>query len=101
MPSAHLSPDRRGTGTIEEIVAILRNEGLIDEATQQKLLVKHASEREKKHTNGVLEGLEWSGDLRVRHEAFWFRWRRDGRPRAGQPLPPRSLSCFSKPICAR
>ena len=72
MPSAHLSPDRRGTGTIEEIVAILRNEGLIDEATQQKLLVKHASEREKKHTNGVLEGLEWSGDLRVRHEAFWF-----------------------------
>ena len=60
------------TGTIEEIVAILRNEGLIDEATQQKLLVKHASEQKKKTAAGALWGLDWSGDLRMRHEAFWF-----------------------------
>ena len=68
------------TGTIEEIVAILRNEGLIDEATQQKLLVKHASEEQKKKTAGVLGGLEWSGDLRLRHEAFWFDGDATGTP---------------------
>ena len=67
------------TGTIEEIVAILRDEGLIDEATQQKLLVKHASEQKKK-TSGVLGGLEWNGDLRMRHEAFWYDGDATGTP---------------------
>jgi hypothetical protein len=69
------------TGTIEEIVSILRNEGLIDEATQQKLLVKHASEQQKRRTTGgVLGGLDWSGDLRLRHEAFWFDGDATGTP---------------------
>ena len=67
------------TGTIEEIVAILRDEGLIDETTQQKLLVKHASEQKKK-TSGVLGGLEWNGDLRMRHEAFWYDGDATGTP---------------------
>ncbi len=78
-PSAPVAAE--DAGTIEEIVTILRNEGLIDEATQQKLLVKHASERRKNEkTSGVLEGFEWSADLRLRHEAFWFDGDASGTP---------------------
>ncbi|MEE9279407.1 MAG: putative porin [Myxococcota bacterium] len=70
------------TGTIEEIVSILRSEGLIDEATRQKLLAKHHNEQRRRAavSAGPLSGLEWTGELRLRHEAFWFDGDATGTP---------------------
>ncbi|HEY5550656.1 MAG TPA: putative porin [Opitutaceae bacterium] len=58
---------------MEEVLGILRKEGLIDEATQQRLLAKQVAES-KKQSDGIslLGGLEWSGDFRLRYESFYF-----------------------------
>ena len=65
------------SGTVEEILAVLADKGLIDEAQHESLLAKHY--REQAHeaaapdvAEGLLEGWNWSGDARIRYEFFHF-----------------------------
>ena len=57
---------------IEDIVQVLRDHGLIDEATEQKILVKNRNRAVSASDSKLLEGWEWSGDLRLRNEQFWY-----------------------------
>jgi hypothetical protein len=65
---------RADASAMEEVLGILRREGTIDEATQQRLLAKHATEQKNaaKDAAAVLGGFEWSGDLRLRYQGEFF-----------------------------
>jgi hypothetical protein len=62
---------------IEDIVAVLREKGLIDDATEQQILAKRMRQQAAE-TPPVsagfefLEGFSWFGDLRLRNEQFWY-----------------------------
>jgi hypothetical protein len=61
--------------TIEEIVDVLRDNGLINEAEKTRLLAKHAAERKSDLpavAAAATNGWVWSGDMRLRHESFAF-----------------------------
>ncbi|MCP4004133.1 MAG: hypothetical protein GY725_08065 [bacterium] len=60
--------------TVEEIVSILREKGLIDEAQETQLLDRHMAERATSPASvaaGISKGIEFTGDLRLRHETSW------------------------------
>ncbi len=57
-------------GTVQEILAILRERGIIDEAEYGQLAAKNAAYEQK--LEGWRPNIQLSGDLRVRHESFWF-----------------------------
>src|SRR5262245_61153578 len=69
---------RAGDDAVEDIVAVLRDKGLIDDATEQQILAKRrrqqAAETKPVGAAGFqfLEGFVWSGDLRLRNEQFWY-----------------------------
>ncbi|MEE8312735.1 MAG: hypothetical protein V3R91_00330, partial [Myxococcota bacterium] len=69
MPAA---PSGASDDPIEEIVGVLRDHGLIDEATEQKILVKNRNRAVSASDSKLLDGWEWSGDLRLRNEQFWY-----------------------------
>ncbi len=72
--AASTSAQADGNTTVEEIVSILKDKGLIDEGQQQKLLARHEADQAKAQPSvgaKLMEGVEWSGDLRLRHETFW------------------------------
>src|SRR5258705_1839311 len=67
------------SSAVDQIVAVLKEKGLIDQATGDEILAKQAkaevTESAKKTPSvaqGLLEGLVWSGDLRLRDEQFWY-----------------------------
>src|SRR5262245_13791456 len=63
------------TRTIEEIVEVLRDNGLINDAEKTRLLAKHAAERKSDLpavAAAATNGWVWSGDMRLRHESFAF-----------------------------
>ena len=68
------------TSAVQDIVAILREKGLIDQTTGDEILAKQASSDAKAAkaaatpsvSQGLLEGFIWSGDLRLRDEQFWY-----------------------------
>jgi hypothetical protein len=71
---------RADDGTaVDQIVSILREKGLIDEATGNEILAKQAKS-EATHSEktsaaaapGLLDGFIFSGDLRIRDEQFWY-----------------------------
>lgn len=60
---------------IEEIVDVLRDNGLINDAEKTRLLAKHAAERKSDLpavAAAATNGWIWSGDMRLRHESFAF-----------------------------
>ena len=63
--------------TVEEIIGILRQKGLIDEEQQERLLMKHAAEgggsTPTVGANALLDGWDFYGDFRLRHELFTYR----------------------------
>ena len=62
--------------TVEEIIGILKDKGLIDEEQQQRLLMKHSAEGESNPPVGsdwILAGWDFYGDFRLRHELFTYR----------------------------
>ena len=77
--------------TVEQIIGILHEKGLIDEEQQERLLVKNAAERQKQLRTAsvaasLLDGWNLYGDARLRHEFFDYRTdslgnRRDNRYR--------------------
>lgn len=68
------------SSAVEDIVAVLREKGLIDQATGDEILAKQAKaetvQSQKSATppvaQGLFEGFVWSGDLRLRNEQFWY-----------------------------
>jgi hypothetical protein len=73
---------RADDGTaVDQIVSVLREKGLIDQATGDEILAKQAkadAEQVAKAkatppvAQGLLEGFIFSGDLRLRDEQFWY-----------------------------
>jgi hypothetical protein len=62
---------------VEDIVAVLRDKGLIDDATEQQILAKRMRQQAAEAPPVAagfqfLEGFVWSGDLRLRNEQFWY-----------------------------
>ncbi len=57
---------------IADIVQVLRDQGLIDAATETKILAKSERRAAAASSPRLLEGFEWFGDLRIRNEQFWF-----------------------------
>jgi hypothetical protein len=56
---------------MQDVLSILRKEGMIDEAGEQKVLAKYAVEQKAK-IPAWLDGLDFNADLRLRYEAFLF-----------------------------
>lgn len=73
------SAARAEESAVEEILVILKQRGLIDAGEHERLLAKHRAERESgapaalPSVAGIAERLEWSGDLRLRYEAYRFQ----------------------------
>jgi len=77
--------------TVEQIIGILHDKGLIDEEQQERLLIKNAAEQQKEAKTasvaaGLLDGWDLYGDFRLRHEFFDYQTdslgnRRDNRYR--------------------
>jgi hypothetical protein len=64
---------------VDQIVAVLREKGLIDAATGDEILAKQAKSEATQSAKttpsvgqGLLEGFIFSGDLRLRDEQFWY-----------------------------
>lgn len=68
------------TNAVEDIVGILQQKGLIDEATGDEILAKQARSDAKRAAAtpavgaaaSLVEGLVWNGDFRLRDEQFWY-----------------------------
>ena len=66
---------------VEQIVAVLREKGLIDQATGDEILAKQAQSEVKENAKptpavsqapGLLDGFIFSGDVRLRDEQYWY-----------------------------
>ena len=65
---------------VDQIVAVLKQKGLIDEATGDEILAKQAKADAAKASESktpsvaqaLTQGFIWSGDLRLRDEQFWY-----------------------------
>lgn len=55
---------------IQEVLEILRERGLVDEARYSELVSKN--QRYEEEHQGLLGRIRWSGDFRGRLENFWF-----------------------------
>ncbi len=67
------------SNAVEDIVAVLQQKGLIDEATgdeilakQEKSDAKQAAAKPAVSAASLTEGFVWSGDFRLRDEPFWY-----------------------------
>jgi hypothetical protein len=55
---------------IEDVLEILKERGLVDDGQYNELVAKNESYEEKHQ--GLLGRIEFSGDMRLRYENFWF-----------------------------
>jgi hypothetical protein len=55
---------------VEEILQVLKDRGIVDEAEYQRLAAKNAK-YEAEHNSWMPE-IDWSGDFRFRHESWWY-----------------------------
>ena len=68
------------TNAVEDIVNVLQQKGLIDEATGDEILAKQERSEAKQAAAtpavasgpSLTEGFVWSGDFRLRDEQFWY-----------------------------
>ena len=64
------------TEAVEEILQILADRGILSEAEYSRLATKGQTAKSERGTRDVaarlLDGFEWSGDLRLRYEAFYY-----------------------------
>jgi hypothetical protein len=75
--STAVAGDALDGATVEQIIEILHDKGLIDGEQQERLLMKNAAEADHRSeidvAAGVLDGWDLYGDFRLRHEVFTFR----------------------------
>lgn len=55
---------------VGEVLEILKQRGIVDEQEYQRLSLKNAAYEDQQ--GGFLSAMEWSGDMRLRLENFWF-----------------------------
>lgn len=68
------------TTAVEDIVSVLQQKGLIDEATGDEILAKQERSEVKRAAStpavssgsALTDGLVWNGDFRLRDEQFWY-----------------------------
>ncbi len=67
------------SNAVEDIVAVLQQKGLIDEATGDEILAKQersdakqAAAKPPVSAASLTEGFVWNGDFRLRDEQFWY-----------------------------
>ena len=56
---------------VQEVLGILKERGLVDQEEYERLALKNAS-YEKKQATSFLSKIQWSGDMRLRMENFWY-----------------------------
>ncbi len=59
---------------VEQIIAVLHDKGLIDDAQKTQILAKHVESRKTSapDVSKFFQGLDVSGDFRLRYEGFFF-----------------------------
>jgi len=75
LATASVAVAAEDTDSIEDILEVLSERGLIDEATHAKILTKHNTRQasaSKDVAASVLGGWQFSGDLRLRWESFFY-----------------------------
>jgi hypothetical protein len=75
LATASVALAEEGTDSIEDILEVLSDRGLIDEATHAKILTKHKARAAPESPDvaaAVLDGWKFSGDLRLRWESFIY-----------------------------
>ena len=55
---------------VEEILQVLRDRGIVDDAEYQRLAAKNA--KYEAEQNSWMPEIDWSGDFRFRHESWWI-----------------------------
>jgi hypothetical protein len=55
----------------EDVLEILKERGLVDEGQYNELVAKNQTYEER--NQNLLGRIEFSGDMRLRYENFWFR----------------------------
>ena len=68
------------TTAVQDIVSVLQQKGLIDDATGDEILAKQERSDAKQAAatppapakSALTEGLVWNGDFRLRDEQFWY-----------------------------
>jgi len=58
--------------SIEQIVSVLREKGLIDDVQQNQILAKHVASVQSGGASGFLSGLDINGDFRLRYDTQKF-----------------------------
>jgi len=64
------TPAGAGEPVVGEVLEILRERGIIDEAKHAELVSKNQAYEEE--NRGLLGRIEWTGDFRARLENFWY-----------------------------
>ena len=70
---------------VGEVLEILKQRGLVDEQEYERLSLKNAAYEEHRESEGFMSRIEWSGDMRMRLENFWY----DRDPVANEQNPSR------------
>ncbi len=56
---------------VQEVLGILKERGIVDQQEYERLALKNAS-YEKKQSTSFLSKIQWSGDMRLRLENFYY-----------------------------
>ena len=56
---------------VQEVLGILKERGIVDQQEYERLALKNAS-YEKSRATSFLSKIQWSGDMRLRMENFWY-----------------------------
>jgi hypothetical protein len=64
-------PASGGASAMEDVLRILKREGMIDDGEAQKVMVKYAAEQ-KQAVPKWAQGLDFTGDFNLRYESFFF-----------------------------
>ena len=75
-PAAAPAAEGGDQGVIEDVLGILRERGIVDDEQYAELVTRNASY--EKEEESLFGRIEWFGDLRLRHESFWFDRNPDG-----------------------
>jgi hypothetical protein len=59
-------------GVVGDVLEILKQRGMIDDQEYERLSLKNASYEKERESEGFISRIEWSGDMRLRLENFWY-----------------------------
>src|SRR5262245_61224133 len=71
VPAARAADEQPEKAVIDDILAVLKKRGDIEEDEYQRLVAKNAAAEKKEKS--LLPTIKFFGDLRGRMEAFWYQ----------------------------